>query len=180
MISLMTAAFVRSRFFRLSLVLLLLTIPVLAKDTPLQVIDWPATGTPVLRFTVSKFKQLDGASSMRGYVMNSMVENLSPRQISAATVRRLSLRQEQSSNRRRLHRAEQRRHGRSGEGSVHRHGLRYAGIRIDSGHGAKPKDRLSYCEFNPTRRDAQVGPDRGGHHSKDHQCRRRQAHTHVQ
>jgi hypothetical protein len=80
----MTAALVLSRFLRVSLFLLLLTIPVLAKDTPLQVVEWPATGTPVLRFTFSKFKQLDGMSSMRGYVMNTMVENLSPRPISAA------------------------------------------------------------------------------------------------
>jgi hypothetical protein len=82
MMRFMTAARIPSRFFRLLLALLLLTTPVLAKDAPLQVIDWPATGTPVLRFTFSKFKQLDGASaSLRSYVLNTMVENLSPRTI---------------------------------------------------------------------------------------------------
>ena len=82
MMPFMTAARIPSRFFRLLLALLLLTMPALAKDTPLQVIDWPATGTPVLRFKFSKFKQLDGAStSLRSYVLNTMVENLSPRTI---------------------------------------------------------------------------------------------------
>jgi hypothetical protein len=85
MMPLMTAAQIPSRFFRLLLALLLITMPALAKDTPLQVIDWPATGTPALRFTFSKFKQLDGASSnLRGYVLNTMVENLSPRTIPGA------------------------------------------------------------------------------------------------
>jgi hypothetical protein len=81
----MTAARIPSRFFRLLLALLLFTMPALAKDAPLQVIDWPATGTPVLRFTFSKFRQLNGASNnLRGYVLNAMVENLSSRTIPAA------------------------------------------------------------------------------------------------
>ena len=56
-----TSIQIPSRFLGLFLALLL-TVPALAKDAP-QVIDWPVTGTPVLRFTFSKFKQLDGASS---------------------------------------------------------------------------------------------------------------------
>jgi len=31
-----------------------------AKDTPFQTLDWPDSGTPVLRFTFSKFKLLAG------------------------------------------------------------------------------------------------------------------------
>jgi len=80
----MIAALVPLQHFRLCLVLLLLTVPALAKDTPLQVIDWPATTTPVVRFTFGKFKQLDGRSSLRVYVMDIMAENLSARPISAA------------------------------------------------------------------------------------------------
>jgi len=81
----MTAARIPSRFFHLLLALLLLATPLFAKDAPLQVIDWPATGTPVLRFTFSRFNKLDGASNnLRGYVLNTMVENLSPRTIPAA------------------------------------------------------------------------------------------------
>jgi len=73
-----------SRTFLISLAFLLLTVPALAKDTPLQVIDWPATGTPVVRFTFGKFKQLPGMSNLRGFVMDITAENLSSRRIPAA------------------------------------------------------------------------------------------------
>ncbi|MDR3742256.1 MAG: PEGA domain-containing protein [Terracidiphilus sp.] len=73
-----------SRFFRLAALSLLLAVPALAKDAPLQVIDWPDTGTPVVRFTFGKFKALPGMSSLRGYVMDTTAENLSPRRIPAA------------------------------------------------------------------------------------------------
>lgn len=66
------------------LVFLLLSIPVFAKDTPLQVVDWPATGTPTVRFTFGKFKQLPGISSLRGYVMDTMAQNLSAKEIASA------------------------------------------------------------------------------------------------
>jgi hypothetical protein len=80
----MNAAFLSSRSFRLSIVLLLLTLPALAKDAPLTVIDWPATGTPVVRFTFGKFKQLEGMGALRGYVMDTTAQNLSPKLISDA------------------------------------------------------------------------------------------------
>jgi hypothetical protein len=73
-----------SRLFRLLLVAMLLTIPALAKETPLQVIEWPTTGTPTLRFTFGKFKQLGGSTGMRGFVMDTQVVNLSTRLIPAA------------------------------------------------------------------------------------------------
>jgi hypothetical protein len=80
----MITAMVSSRVFRLSVILLLLTAPALAKDAPLQVIDWPATGTPVVRFTFGKFKPLPGMSNLHGYVMDITAENLSLRLIPAA------------------------------------------------------------------------------------------------
>jgi hypothetical protein len=55
-----------------------------AKDTPLAVIDWPTTGTPVVRFTFSKFKTLPGMGSLHGYVMDTTAENLSARPIPSA------------------------------------------------------------------------------------------------
>lgn len=61
-----------------------LVLPVLAKDTPLQTIDWPETGTPVLRFSFSKFKQLPSMGPLHGYVMDTTAENLSSRVIPAA------------------------------------------------------------------------------------------------
>jgi hypothetical protein len=60
------------------------SIPAIAKDTPLAVIDWPATGTPVVRFTFGKFKTLPGMGSLHGYVMDTTAENLSARVIPAA------------------------------------------------------------------------------------------------
>ncbi len=80
----MIAAFVCSRFVRFSVVCLLLAVPALAKDAPLQVIDWPDTGTPVVRFTFGKFRPLPGMGSLHGYVMDTTAENLSPRRIPAA------------------------------------------------------------------------------------------------
>ena len=56
---------------------LLIIPPALAKDTPLQTIDWPATGTPVVRFTFGKFKSLPGMGSLHGYVMDTTAQNLS-------------------------------------------------------------------------------------------------------
>jgi hypothetical protein len=81
----MIATLIPSRVFRLSVVLLLLTVPTLAKDAPpLQVIDWPATGAPAVRFTFSKFKPLPGMSSVHGYVMDIAAQNLSPKPIPSA------------------------------------------------------------------------------------------------
>jgi len=80
----MITTLLSSRVFRLSVILLLLTAPALAKDAPLQVIDWPATGTPVVRFTFGRFKPLPGMSSLHGYVMDITAENLLPRLIPAA------------------------------------------------------------------------------------------------
>jgi hypothetical protein len=64
--------------------LLLVPFPLFAKDAPLQSIDWPSTGTPVVRFTFGKFKSLPGMRSLHGYVMDTTAQNLSPRRISSA------------------------------------------------------------------------------------------------
>ena len=66
------------------LVFLLCTLPLVAKDAPLQTIDWPSSGTPVVRFTFGKFKSLPGMGSLHGYVMDTTAENLSPRRIPSA------------------------------------------------------------------------------------------------
>jgi hypothetical protein len=79
----MTTPRFSSRILRLALVLLLLTVPALAKDIPLQVIDWPNSGSPAVRFGFDKFKPLEGMGSMHGYVMDTTAQNLSPRLISS-------------------------------------------------------------------------------------------------
>ena len=71
----------------LSVLLALLAAPLFAKDTPLATIDWPETGTPVLRFTFGKFKQLPGMGVLHGYVMDTTAQNLSPRVIPTARFR---------------------------------------------------------------------------------------------
>lgn len=67
-----------------ALLLCIASGPALAKDTPLAVIDWPSTGTPVVRFTFSKFKALPGMGSLHGYVMDTTAQNLSSRVIPSA------------------------------------------------------------------------------------------------
>jgi hypothetical protein len=56
-------------------------IPLLAKDVPIQTIDWPSTGTPIVRFSFGKFKSLPGMANLHGYVMDTTAQNLSPRRI---------------------------------------------------------------------------------------------------
>lgn len=73
-----------SRCLRPLLVCLLLTVPALAKDVPLQTIDWPSTVTPVIRFTFGKFKSLPGMGSLHGYVMDTTAENLTAKVIPSA------------------------------------------------------------------------------------------------
>jgi hypothetical protein len=55
-----------------------------AKDVPLQTIDWPATGTPVLRFTFGKFRSLPDMGQLHAYVMDVAAENLSSKPIPSA------------------------------------------------------------------------------------------------
>jgi hypothetical protein len=78
---------IRSRFAPaagLFLAVLLFALPSFAKDTPLQVIDWPQAGTPVLRFTFGKFKSLPDMGRLHGYVMDTTAQNLSLRVIPSA------------------------------------------------------------------------------------------------
>ena len=67
-----------------ALLLILCSLSAFAKDNPLAVIEWPSTGTPVVRFTFSKFKSLPSMGSLHGYVMDTTAENLSARVIPSA------------------------------------------------------------------------------------------------
>jgi PEGA domain len=55
------------------------SLPGFAKKGPLQVIDWPTSGGPVLRFTFDRFKSLPDMGSLHGYVMETTAQNLSSR-----------------------------------------------------------------------------------------------------
>src|SRR5579864_3991073 len=55
-----------------------------AKDPPSQVVVWPQSGTPVLRFTFGKFKEVGSLGSERTYVTETTAENLWSKPISNA------------------------------------------------------------------------------------------------
>ena len=57
-----------------------------AKDAN-QVIDWPETGGPILRFTILKIRQVGSYGSQHTYTIESQVENLWSKKIPSATFR---------------------------------------------------------------------------------------------
>jgi hypothetical protein len=57
-----------------------------AKDQPFQVVSWPDSGQPVLRFTFSKFKDVGGGMGReRTYISDVEALNLSDKTISGAS-----------------------------------------------------------------------------------------------
>ncbi len=65
-----------SKFVLTALILIAIAIPLAGKDSPPQVINWPQTGTPVVRITLGKLKELSSISSQRNYVIETTAENL--------------------------------------------------------------------------------------------------------
>jgi hypothetical protein len=59
-----------------SVLTVLAALAAYAKDPPAQVIVWPESGTPVLRFTFGKFKEVGSLGSERSYVTETTAENL--------------------------------------------------------------------------------------------------------
>jgi hypothetical protein len=55
-----------------------------AKDVPFQILTWPESGQPVLRFTFSKFKEIGGMGKERTYLTDTTAENLSGKMIGGA------------------------------------------------------------------------------------------------
>jgi len=55
-----------------------------AKEPTGQVIVWPQSGTPVLRFSFGKFKELGIVGSLRNYVVDTTAENLWTKKITSA------------------------------------------------------------------------------------------------
>jgi hypothetical protein len=68
------AMFSRSRIL---LLFFALTLSVCAAETPLQVITWPETGTPLVRFSFSKCKEMGAMGNQHTYVTDTVAENLS-------------------------------------------------------------------------------------------------------
>jgi len=73
---------------RITVSVLFLTITslsVFAKDQPFQVVSWPDSGQPVLRFTFSKFQDLgSGIGRERTYTTEVVADNLSDQTITSA------------------------------------------------------------------------------------------------
>ncbi|HTS34070.1 MAG TPA: PEGA domain-containing protein [Candidatus Solibacter sp.] len=68
--------------------LLVCIVPVSpAKDQPVQVVNWPETGTPVVRFSFGKFKEVGSLGSQRTYVTDTTAENLWTKKIVDANFR---------------------------------------------------------------------------------------------
>ena len=55
-----------------------------AKETPPQVINWPDSGKPILRFSFGKFKELSSVGKQHVYVTDVTAENLWNKKISSA------------------------------------------------------------------------------------------------
>jgi hypothetical protein len=56
-----------------------------AREQPQQVIVWPQTGAPVLRFSFSKFRDVASSGHQHSYTTETTVENLGDKKIALAT-----------------------------------------------------------------------------------------------
>ena len=52
------------------------------KDAPTQVINWPQTGSAVVRFTFAKFNQISSVAGQHNYLIDTTAENLWNKKIS--------------------------------------------------------------------------------------------------
>lgn len=66
---------------------ILAAAPLAAKDSPppAQVINWPATGSTVVRITLGKFKEISSVAGQRSYVSDTTAENVWGKKISHIT-----------------------------------------------------------------------------------------------
>ena len=67
------------------LTIFLFSVSASAKDQPAQVVTWPEQGTPIVRFTFSKFKEVGSIGNQRTYITETTAENLWTKRISDAT-----------------------------------------------------------------------------------------------
>jgi hypothetical protein len=65
-------------------ILLLLTVKLVAKDQPVQTVVWPETGTPVVRFTFGKFKEIGAIGNQHTFMTDTTAENVWTKSISDA------------------------------------------------------------------------------------------------
>jgi hypothetical protein len=59
-----------------------LTFSVSAKDVPLQVTNWPPTGSTVVRISLGRFKEIGSVAGQHTYVIDTTAESLWNKKIS--------------------------------------------------------------------------------------------------
>src|ERR1700694_5157870 len=74
----------RCKLLLTSLLCLFAALALHAKEPPAQVIVWPASGTPVVRFSLGKFKGVGGSGGQHHYSIDTSVENLWSKRIPTA------------------------------------------------------------------------------------------------
>jgi len=77
-----------SRLLRLLCLMTVVVLPLIyaaGKDQPAQTIMWPESGTPVVRFTFGKFKEVGSLAAQRTYMIDTTAENLWGKLIPDAT-----------------------------------------------------------------------------------------------
>ena len=65
-----------SKGIAVALFTVLVTCSLVGKDAPTQVINWPQTGTPVVRIALGKFNQISSVAGQRSYQIETTAENL--------------------------------------------------------------------------------------------------------
>lgn len=71
-----------SRLSALVVYFALVSSSLVAKDPPSQVINWPQTGSAVVRVTLGKFKEISSVVGQHNYVIDTTAENLWNKKIS--------------------------------------------------------------------------------------------------
>jgi PEGA domain len=71
-----------SKVIAAALFVVVATCSLAAKDVPAQVITWPQTGSPVIRITLGKFREISSVAGQHTYLIDTTAESLWTKQIS--------------------------------------------------------------------------------------------------
>jgi PEGA domain-containing protein len=74
----------RKRYCRAVFLSICLVVTATAKDQPAQVIVWPESGTPIVRISLGKFKEVSKVGNQHNYVIETTAENLWNKTITAS------------------------------------------------------------------------------------------------
>jgi hypothetical protein len=74
-----------SELVALTFVVIVAVGSLVAKDTPAQVLNWPESGSPVVRITLGKFKEISSVAGQRNYMIDTTIENVWGKKISHIT-----------------------------------------------------------------------------------------------